>query len=291
MDTEWLVGGDLYFRERELTEYQEDTQGVGLRIGHPLAPYLDGTIGYKVDDTNLTLKPEADQQLYPVETVNGLTSAATASLVYDTRDDRFSPSGGSFASVALEYAGLGGDIEYTKGMASARYYKKVFWDVVWRNNLNYGIVTPGRSGEDVPFNQLFRLGGPNSLRGFDGYNIGKRKFSEKEYGQLLLSPSYSAAEAFKLAFRPFGGTQQLYYNMEFQFPLVNEAGIKGVVFYDIGYADDDFALDEFRSNWGFGFRWFSPIGPLRFEFGLPFDRQEIYGERAVNFHFAIGSPF
>jgi outer membrane protein insertion porin family len=91
--------------------------------------------------------------------------------------------------------------------------------------------------------------------------------------------------------RPYGGTQQLYYNLEFQFPLINEAGVKGVVFYDIGYADDDLKLSDFRSNIGFGFRWFSPIGPLRFEWGFPFDRDEVYGERSVNFEFAIGSPF
>lgn len=290
MDTEWSVGGDIYFRERELTEYEEDTKGVGFRIGHPLAPYLDGSIGYKIDDTNLQLREGADVDLYPVETANGLTSALTGSLVYDTRDDRFAPSEGIYNSIGVEYAGLGGDIEYNKGVVSARYYRKLFWEVVWRNNFNYGVVTPGRSNEEVPFNQLFRLGGPNSLRGFDSFSIGKRKKSDDEFTRLSLA-GYPLDEATKLAYRPFGGTQQLYYNMEMQFPLINEAGIKGVVFYDIGYADDDFSLSEFRSNWGFGFRWFSPIGPLRFEFGLPFNRQEIYSERAVNFHFAIGSPF
>ena len=286
-DTEWSVGGDLYFRKRELTQYDEDKNGVGFRIGHPLAPYLEGSIGYKIDDTTLKLT-EGDPDLFPVETANGLTSAVTTSLSYDTRDDRFAPSEGVYSSVGVEYAGVGGDLKYTKGVATARYYKKIFWDVVWRNNLNYGVITPNESGKDVPFNQLFLLGGANSLRGFDWFSIGKRKFSQQAFNELILT---NPTEAFALAQRPFGGTQQLYYNLEFQFPLINEAGVKGVVFYDIGYADDDFNFDEFRSNWGFGFRWFSPIGPLRFEFGLPFDREEIYNERAVNFQFAIGSPF
>lgn len=287
MDSEWSVGGDIYSRDRKLTEYDEDKKGVGIRIGHPLAPYLDGSIGYKIDDTSLELKGDTpDEDLFPVETANGLTSALTFALAYDNRDDRFAPTEGMYNSVAIEYAGLGGDIEYTKGAVSARYYKKMFWDVVWRNNLNYGVITPGSSGKDVPFNQLFLLGGANSLRGFDWYSIGKRKYSNKAALALVSNPDVD-----KLALKPFGGTQQLYYNLEFQFPLINEAGVKGVVFYDIGYADDDFSLSEFRSNWGFGFRWFSPIGPLRFEFGLPFNRDEVYGERAVNFQFAIGSPF
>ncbi|RYZ76185.1 MAG: hypothetical protein EOP05_05750, partial [Proteobacteria bacterium] len=93
----------------------------------------------------------------------------------------------------------------------------------------------------------------------------------------------------KKALLPFGGTQQLYYNLELEFPLISEAGIKGVVFYDIGNAEDSIILSDLRSDIGFGFRWFSPIGPLRFEWGFPVDRQE--GDPAVNFQFAIGAPF
>lgn len=288
MDTEWSVGGDIYMSERELTEYDEEKKGVGITIGHPLAPYLNGSIGYKIDDTQLTLEDDEDRDevLFPVETANGITSSVTASISYDKRDDRFAPTDGMYDSVSIQYAGLGGDIEYTKGIASLRYYKKVFWEVVWRNNLNYGFITEGPDGKDVPFNQLFLLGGANSLRGFDWYSIGKRKWSERAAAALAGNPDIN-----ELARKPYGGTQQLYYNLEFQFPLIAEAKVMGVVFYDIGYADDHFSFSEFRSNWGFGFRWFSPIGPLRFEFGLPFERKPVYGERAVNFQFAIGSPF
>jgi outer membrane protein insertion porin family len=96
-------------------------------------------------------------------------------------------------------------------------------------------------------------------------------------------------EAYSL--RPFGGRQQIYYNLEFQFPLIEEAKINGVVFYDVGYADDSISWDELRSNTGFGFRWFSPIGPLRFEWGFPIDRDTLYNEDSMQFNFAIGSPF
>ncbi len=288
MDTEWSVGGELYYKSRdnELSEYKENRRGTSFRIGHPLAPYLEGSIGYKIDKTELTLNPDGDPALYPVDTVNGLTSSVILALVYDKRDDRFAPTEGLYNSLSLEYAGLGGDLDYTKGLANFRYYKTMFWDVVWRNNIVYGIVASNDSGKEVPFNQLYLLGGANSLRGFDWYSVGRRRFSNKALGQLVGNPN-----AQKLAMRPFGGEQELYYNLEFQFPLINEAGIKGVVFYDIGYADDQLDLSDFRSDVGFGFRWFSPIGPLRFEWGFPLDRDADYGERSVNFEFAIGSPF
>lgn len=286
-DSEFSVGGDIYVqkKENELAEYKQDRRGVGVRVGHPLAPYLDGTIGYKIDETTLTLNPEGDPQLYPVETANGITSAMTFSVAYDRRDDRFSPSDGMYHSAGIEVAGLGGDLNYTKGTLTSRYYKKIFWDVVWRNNLSYGIITSNDS-TDVPFNQLYLLGGANNLRGYNWFSIGKKKYSSVAAAQFAGQPNGD-----KLAFRPFGGTQQLYYNLEFQFPLIEEAGVKGVVFYDIGYADDSLNLSDFRSDVGFGFRWFSPIGPLRFEWGFPFQRDAVYGERAVNFEFAIGQPF
>lgn len=286
MDTEWSVGGDLYVRKRKLSEYDEDKQGVGVTLGHPLAENLDGSIGFKIDDTKLDLNDDGDRDLFPVDQASGITRAVVTSLAYDSRDDRFAPTEGMYHSLTVEYAGVGGGIAYTKGLASARYYKKLFWDVIWRNNLNYGYVRANASEDEVPFNQLFLLGGANSLRGFDWFSVGQRKFSSNKFAQLSGDPN-----AEELANRPFGGRQQFFYNLEFQFPLINEAGVKGVVFYDIGDAQDKLVPNEFRSNWGIGFRWFSPIGPLRFEFGFPFDRDKIRGERSPNFQFAIGSPF
>jgi outer membrane protein insertion porin family len=46
---------------------------------------------------------------------------------------------------------------------------------------------------------------------------------------------------------------------------------------------------------GFGFRWFSPIGPLRFEWGVPLDRrknaQGVYIDKSLDFQFTIGNFF
>ena len=50
-------------------------------------------------------------------------------------------------------------------------------------------------------------------------------------------------------------------------------------------------LSAFRQSWGFGFRWFSPIGPLRFEWGIPLNRYPQYGEDPIVFEFTIGNFF
>lgn len=292
-DTLWSVGGDVYRSQRALTEYTETKTGADVRIGHPLAPYLDGYIRYKLDKTQIDVDPvNGDPDLFPAATANGTTSSATFTLDYDKRDDRFAPSKGVYTSVSLEYAGIGGNLNYTKGYATARYYKKVISEIVWRNNLAYGFISSNKTGVEPPFNELFLLGGANSLRGYDWFTIGRRKYSKKIFQTVKAQiPTPSDDDATNQAMRPFGGTQQLYYNLEFQFPLITEAGIKGVVFYDIGAAENSLIADDFRQDVGFGFRWFSPIGPLRFEWGFPLKRDSRYGEGPVNFEFAIGAPF
>lgn len=304
LDTEWLLGVDAYQSDRKVLEYTEVKKGGALRVGHPLAPFLRGSLRYKLDETEIDLDDiYGDRDLFPVETANGLTSSLTATLEYDKRNDRFAPTSGVYSSASLEYAGLGGDKEYTKGFFTGRYYKKVFWEFVFRNNLTYGFIRSNNPGQDPPYNELFLLGGANSLRGFDWFRVGRRKISQKLVDCYTRAPGLgdgdgcpggsaqglSPEQAREKANVPFGGTQQLFYQAELEFPLIAEAGIKGVVFYDVGQAEDALQMGEFRHDVGFGFRWFSPIGPLRFEWGFPLNRRE--DERALNFQFAIGSPF
>ncbi len=54
-------------------------------------------------------------------------------------------------------------------------------------------------------------------------------------------------------------------------------------------------LKSLRRSMGFGFRWQSPIGPLRFEWGFPLDRlaptEFYYGDQPVVFEFNVGNSF
>jgi len=66
------------------------------------------------------------------------------------------------------------------------------------------------------------------------------------------------------------------------------------LFYDAGNAFNEFPGTgstpfTIRTDAGFGIRWFSPIGPLRFEWGFPFKRRP--GEDSTVFQFFIGPPF
>ncbi len=91
-------------------------------------------------------------------------------------------------------------------------------------------------------------------------------------------------------------------NLELEFPLLNALGLRGVMFFDAGNAfdrDEPYTarLDLFsepdenalRTAVGFGFRWRSPIGPLRFEWGYPLVPRP--GERRSVFEFSIANSF
>jgi outer membrane protein insertion porin family len=78
-------------------------------------------------------------------------------------------------------------------------------------------------------------------------------------------------------------------------------GVRGVVFADAGnafapgkFSDPAVSLSLYKSV-GFGFRWQSPIGPLRFEWGIPLDRRKDetgrYIDNALDFQFTIGNFF
>jgi outer membrane protein insertion porin family len=295
-DTDWSLGYDIYQSISDRYDYSQKVTGGALRVGHPLSENVSGFLRYRYDntlftpETNLNQEVLTDYTLFPLDSAKGVTSSVTATVEYDKRNDRFSPSKGLYLSGSIEYAGLGGDLKYFKGSSSFRYFQKLFWDVVWRNNISYAALH-GMDGKPLPFNELnsLLLGGAYSLRGFQMMSVGKRVFSQKRK-DYLVGLGVNSDDADKRAWRPFGGAKQLYYTAELEFPLIAEVGMKGVTFYDIGTSEDNITNENFYSDVGFGLRWFSPIGPLRFEWGFPLNRNPDYHE-PMNFEFSIGTPF
>ena len=72
--------------------------------------------------------------------------------------------------------------------------------------------------------------------------------------------------------------------------LLRAAYEGGVNFYDTANAwESGYHLDDLRQTAGVGIRWYSPIGPLRLEYGFVLDRKE--NESAGRFEFTLGMAF
>ena len=86
-----------------------------------------------------------------------------------------------------------------------------------------------------------------------------------------------------------GGNKMLLLNLELQFPISEELGLKGLVFTDMGnaYAEDEgFDLSNLRFGAGGGVQWFSPFGPITIILGIPINKLE--DEDASVFEFSMG---
>lgn len=84
----------------------------------------------------------------------------------------------------------------------------------------------------------------------------------------------------------------MFFNFEFRFPLLKEQGINGVVFFDAGNvfeSDENYTFRGIRTGAGAGIRWYSPLGPLRLEYGWNLDPRE--NERSGKWEFMIGGEF
>ena len=128
-----------------------------------------------------------------------------------------------------------------------------------------------RSGGNLPIYQKFRLGGINSVRGFDFASI---------------SPEDPATGD------KIGGEKDMVYNFEYRFPLIKDQGIVGLFFFDAGNvftADESYSFSGIRRSAGTGVRWYSPIGPLRLEYGKNLDQQA--GESSGEYEFSVGGSF
>lgn len=275
-DTRWSMGADVYWTLTPITNrYQYRKLGFDVRLGHPIADYVNGYLTYK--NEGLQISDIEDTSIPPglIEADQGVLSSMTLSVVRDKRNNRFETSAGSFQRGSLEFAGLGGDKHFLKWTLNNRFYHQVVGDLVFRNSTETGHMYSLR-GDTLPPSERFYLGGPNNMKGYEPF---------------LLGPLYINSQGRRA---PIGGVFQAYSLFELEHPIIREAGLKFVVFYDIGntfavFPDGNNEAFTLRQDVGLGFRWFSPIGPLRFEWGFPIGRKP--GESSPVFTFYIGPPF
>ncbi len=254
--------------EYDYDEYTRDSKGASIQFGYPLFDYTDIYFQYAVDVSEVT---EIDEAYYdtPYLIAGEYTeSSVSTSLVYDSRDRRFNPTEGSHHRVTLEYAGIGGDVGFTKATAETGWYFPIFWKTVGFLHAEVGFIDEN-SGKILPDYERFYLGGINSLRGFDWRDVSPTN----EDGQEI------------------GGDKFVQFNVEYLIPLLENQGLVGLFFYDTGNAYDGGPIDlgDLRQSWGYGIRWYSPMGPLRLERGIVIDPEP--DEEDARWEFSVGGSF
>ncbi len=260
------AGVDAYKMERDYDNYDRESTGGALRFGYPLFDYTRGYVKYAYDRSDITdISPEASPYIFEGKNEE---SSVSLSAVYDSRNRQFNPSEGSRHSITLKYAGLGGNIGFAKVTAETGWYFPLFWGTVGFLHAEGGFIEEN-SNKFLPDYERFYLGGINSVRGFDWRDISPVINEDIE----------------------IGGTEFLQFNVEFLFPIIKESGLVGLVFYDAGnaWADEGESVSGLRDSYGFGIRWYSPMGPLRLERGYIID--PLPGEGSGRWEFSMGGSF
>lgn len=267
--------------------FSEQKISGGITFGRSLLDTLRLLFYYRVESVEFV--NTIDDVLYPVKSASGLRNPVKAIIEYDRRNDRLFPTAGVYSNSSLAYDGIFGKFNYLTLSTNLRFYQTLFWDIVFRLNVQYSQHFNLDEGEGtVPFDRLFLLGGINSLRGFKYYSVGPRKRSEQIYQKAL---QYEHPYPAHVAERVFGGNKEFYTNWELQFPIFPKAQLLGVLFIDIGTAYNKISAIDFRSNWGFGLRMFTPVGPIRLEMGFPFNPRPQFGEESSELQITMGLPF
>ena len=267
------AGIDLYNTTRDYDTYDKDSFGGTLRFGYPVFDYTRAYLSYNYDRADI--KNVTDQASFWIRDMEGINVAHTLTGVLrrDSRDRIFNPTEGSDNSIMVKHAGtpMGGDIGFTKYVAESGWYIPLFWDTVGLLHGRTGFIHGDTVGK-VPVWERFYLGGMNTVRGY-----GWREISPKDpdTGDKI------------------GGNKMVQFNVEFLFPIIRKSGMKGVVFYDTGNVynnREDIGLSELRRSIGYGFRWYSPVGPIRLEYGYILDDKE--GRKGEGgWEFSMGMAF
>ncbi len=295
-----------YFEQAVRSSFNFVRRGVLAEAGRQLKDRITVIGSYSLSTVRLfderiapEDRPDIDR-LFPQVRISKFQGAVRR----DSRDDLLDPTRGLVTGLDSDLAlrVLGSQVGFIKGYGELYTYRTISTRrrVVLATGVRLGLAKGferevmlvddagnpilDENGEpivdavtDLPASERFFTGGENTVRGFARDSLG-------DVGTL--DPNGF----------PTGGHALTVLNAELRAPLWRELG--GVVFLDAGNVFrrvSDLDLSALRPSAGFGFRYKSPVGPVRVDFGfrLTSRRGDVPDESEPSYaiHFSIGQAF
>ena len=293
LDRNLAAGFDLFHKDVNQTRqgsFRNRKTGGSARLGFPVAENLWMNTYYSLSrdeiydvDKDFSDGRVASRAIRESEGVY-YTSLVGTSITFDKRNHPKNPNGGYFFTGGVEFAGLGGDVQYVRLMGEGRYYYPITEKITFVSRVTGGHIQ-GWGGDDVKLIDMYYKGG-ETIRGFNKSGIGPRDLSTND---ALGGTTFWAATA----------------EVRFPMPLIPEdLGVRGAFFVDagslFGVSKSTKALNgqndpitntpvnvadssKIRVSAGTSLIWDSPMGPLRADFGWALMKETYDAEQLFRF--------
>lgn len=279
---------EFYNWEKQYDYYDKDTLGGGVKFGYPLWDYTRGYVAYSHDISEIVYDDSNERYVsYDIQDLRGKNNSNSLAFTvrYDSRDKAVNATEGSDHYITAETVGgfMGGDFNFSKYTISTSWFIPMIWDNVFAIHGEGGYLCEN-SGGGLPDDEKFYLGGINSIRGFQWHDI---HLIETKLYNIDEDPEDEEVEV------EVGGDKYAQFNLELIHPLFKTQGLVALIFYDRGNVyekNDAVKWEEMRSSYGYGVRWYSPIGPLHFIWGYIVDPLEGEPKHEV-FEFSMNGVF
>ncbi len=203
-------------------------------------------------------------------------------LAMDRKNHPMHPSRG-YKWQAIYHVGLpsfSSNIGYHKFDLDVNWFTPLIGerDLVLKLHGYFGMVAPFKN-RNIPYRELFHIGGPASVRGFLFGKIGPQFLGDS-----------------------IGGKKGFFVNAELIFPITPDFTMKGVVFYDGGSGwDNPYASSisktflqhnsfKYRHAVGVGLRLLQPM-PVKIDWGFKLDYNNKIKESSNEVHFSMSYDF
>jgi outer membrane protein insertion porin family len=282
-------GFDVYIRNVDTsslstTDFRTESLGGGMRWGVPIGEDDYINLGFSVDRTTINnIDANASDQTKNFVRENGKstdTLLTTVGWQKDERDSLILPTSGRLRKAVFEVAVPGSTVPYYRGSYQHLQFFPLASKLTLALNGEVG-VGRGYGGKDLPFFKNYYAGGIGSVRGFESASLGPRDRLDDAVG----------------------GDTRLVGNAELLFPVPGmglDKSLRMSLFLDAGNVwgpnfiagkdvGDKFNIGDLRYSAGLAVSWNSPLGPLKFSYGNPFDSKK--SDDIQRLQFQMGSSF
>ncbi|MBT3446184.1 outer membrane protein assembly factor BamA [bacterium] len=277
LDTTYQFGANAFRGEYEYQDFDRNSWGGGARVGKAMGLNSFLNFSYRYEDITIDDLTLAANEVF--QEGNDKISSLGLGWTYDTRNNFITPSKGIIFYSKVEDSSdfLGSNLYFTKYSSRFAKYHEIKKNHILAYNADAGFIDFRDIGNRIVVSERYFLGGPNNLRGFKSRRVSPRR---------LLSTA---------RFVRIGGNKYVFNNLEYIFPIALETGLRGLFFVDAGNSYDetqniDYNPWDMKKDVGFGFRWLSPMGPLKLDFGFPVGKRKS-DEDKFEVQFSIGSLF